>query len=128
MSGKKHVIPAKGYTFQTLNGLNQKIWKKYKNKKLEKAVKMLQKSHNEVMALIERHNDDELFTKNKYDWTGTETLGTYLIYVTSDHYEWGILTIQNFQICLFGADERVQKNIKKRFSEIIKQMKKEGKL
>src|SRR5215510_6339477 len=71
MSGKKPAIPAEGYTFQTLPKLNQKIWDKYKGTALKKAITMFKKSHKDVTALIEKHNDDELFTKKKYQWTGT---------------------------------------------------------
>ncbi|MDR1911573.1 MAG: ClbS/DfsB family four-helix bundle protein, partial [Helicobacteraceae bacterium] len=37
---------------------------------------------------------DELFTKNKYEWTGTTSLGSYLISATSSHYDWGLKTIK----------------------------------
>ncbi|MCF0255123.1 ClbS/DfsB family four-helix bundle protein [Bacteroides heparinolyticus] len=30
----------------------------------------------------------ELFTKKKFDWTGTSTLGNYC--VSSNHYDWAI--------------------------------------
>jgi hypothetical protein len=94
MSGKKPAIPAEGYTFQTLPKLNQKIWGKYKGTELKKAITMVKKSYKDVMALIEKHNDDELFTKKKYDWTGTTSLGSYFISATSSHYDWGLKTIK----------------------------------
>jgi hypothetical protein len=46
------------------------------------------------MALIEKHTDDELFTKKKYPWTGTTSLGAFLISATSSHYDWGLKTIK----------------------------------
>jgi len=46
------------------------------------------------MALIEKHNDDELFTKKKYEWTGTTSLGSYFISATSSHYDWGLKTVK----------------------------------
>jgi hypothetical protein len=55
---------------------------------------MFRKSHKDVMALIEKHNDDELFTKKKYQWTGTTSLGSYFISSTSSHYDWGLKTIK----------------------------------
>jgi len=45
-------------------------------------------------AIIEIHNDDELFTKKKYNWTGTTSLGSYFISATSSHYDWGFGTIK----------------------------------
>ena len=94
MSGKKPAIPAEGYTFQTLPKLNHKIWEKYKGTELKKSITMFKKSHKDVMALIEKHTDDELFTKKKYQWTGTTSLGAYFISATSSHYDWGLKTIK----------------------------------
>ena len=94
MSGKKPAIPAEGYTFQTLPKLNQKIWEKYKGTELKKSITMFKKSYKDVMALIEKHNDDELFTKKKFQWTGTTSLGSYFISATSSHYDWGLKTIK----------------------------------
>ena len=74
MSGKKPAIPAEGYTFQTLPKLNHKIWEKYKGTELKKSITMFKKSYKDVMALIGKHNDDELFTKKKYQWTGTTSV------------------------------------------------------
>jgi hypothetical protein len=94
MSGKKPAIPAEDVTWQTLPVLNRRIWEKYKETELKKAIVMFKKSHKDVIALIEKHTDDELFTKKKYQWTGTTSLGAYLISSTSSHYDWGLKTIK----------------------------------
>ena len=94
MSGKKPAIPAEGYTFQTLPKLNRKIWEKYEGTELKKSITMFKKSYKDIMALIEKHNDDDLFTKKKYEWTGTTSLGSYFISATSSHYDWGLKTIK----------------------------------
>jgi len=94
MSGKKPAIPAEGFTFQTLPKLNRIIWEKYKGTDLKKAITMFKKSHKEITALIEKHTDDELFSKKKYPWTGTTSLGAYFISNTSSHYDWGLKTVR----------------------------------
>jgi hypothetical protein len=94
MSGKKPAIPAEGVTWQTLPVLNHRIYDKYKGTELNKAITMFKKSYSDVMALIEKHSDDELFTKKKYQWTGTTSLGAYLISATSSHYDWALKTIK----------------------------------
>jgi len=94
MSGKKPAIPAEGSTFQTLPKLNRIIWEKYKDTDLKKAIAMFKKSHEEITAFIEKHTDDELFSKKKYPWTGTASLGAYFISSTSSHYDWGLKTIK----------------------------------
>jgi hypothetical protein len=51
---------------------------------------------NKLLAFIEElpddlktYTNDEQLTKKKYAWTGTTSLGAYLISATSSHYEWG---------------------------------------
>ncbi len=94
MSGRKPAIPAEGITWQTLPILNRKIWEKYKGTELGKAIILLKASHQLIIALIEKHSDDELFTKKKYPWTGTTSLGSYFISSTSSHYDWALKTIK----------------------------------
>jgi len=94
MSGQKPAIPAEGVTWQTLPVLNRRIWEKHQGTELKKALMLLKKSHQEIMALVEKHTDEELFTKKKYTWTGTTSLGAYFISNLSSHYEWGIKTIK----------------------------------
>jgi len=94
MSGKKPAIPAEDVTWQKLPVLNHRIWEKYKGTEIKKALTMLKKSHKDIMALIEKHNDTELFTKKKYEWTGTTSLAAYFISSTSSHYDWGLKTIK----------------------------------
>ena len=94
MSGKKPAIPAEDVTWQTLPVLNRRIWKKYEGTDLKEAIAIFKKSHKGIMALIKKHSDDELFTKKKYEWTGTTSLGAYFISSTSSHYDWGLKTIK----------------------------------
>lgn len=94
MAGKKPAIPAADVTWQTLPVLNHRIYEKYKGTELKQAIALLKNSHENVMSLIKKHNDDELFTKKKYQWTGTTSLGAYLISATSSHYDWGLKTIK----------------------------------
>ena len=91
MSGKK---PALSYSFRTLPIINRKIFEKYEGTELGKAITMFKKSHKNIMALINKHNNDELFSKKKFDFTGSTTLGAYFYYNTADHYRWAIKTIK----------------------------------
>lgn len=94
MSGKKPAIPAEDVTWQTLPVLNHRIYDKYKGTRLGEALDMLGESHTKVMALVRAHTDEELFTKKKYSWTGTTSLGAYLISATSSHYDWALKTLR----------------------------------
>ena len=94
LMGEKPDIPRKGYTWKTLPDLNKAIWEKYKGEGLEKARSMLNESHMKVMSLIQSHTDEELFEKKRYKWTGSTSLGAYLISSTSSHYDWAYKLIK----------------------------------
>jgi len=94
MSGEKPDMPKKGFTWKTTSDLNRIIWNTYKDEKLDTILDNLKKSHKKVRALIEKHSDEELFTKKKYKWTGSTSLGAYLISSTSSHYDWAFKLIK----------------------------------
>jgi len=94
MTGEKPDMPAKGYTWKTLPDLNKKIWENYQNTTLETAKELLEDSFQKVQQLITKHTNEELFEKKRYKWTGTTSLGEYLISNSSSHYDWGFKKIK----------------------------------
>jgi hypothetical protein len=94
MNGEKPDMPAKGYTWKTLPELNKRIWQEYQNTDLETVKRLLDTSFKNVQALITNHTDKELFEKKRYKWTGSTSLGAYLISNTSSHYDWAIKRIK----------------------------------
>ncbi|TVR61646.1 MAG: DfsB family protein [Spirochaetaceae bacterium] len=94
MAGKKPAIPAEDVTWQTLPVLNRRIYEKYKGTELSHAVTLLRESHGKITALILKHTDEDLFTKKRFSWTGTTSLGAYLISATSSHYDWALKTLR----------------------------------
>jgi hypothetical protein len=94
MEGKRPAMPAIGYTWATLPDLNKAIWEKYRKVPLGKVQKELQTSFEDVRSVIERHTDDELFEKKRYPWTGSTSMGAYLVSVSSSHYDWALKLIK----------------------------------
>lgn len=94
MAGEKPKMPAKGYTWKTLPDLNFKIWQTYQDWDLEKIKELLNESYTEIQKLITNHTNEELFEKRRYKWTGTTSLGAYLISNSSSHYHWAIKLIK----------------------------------
>jgi hypothetical protein len=94
MNGEIPNMPAKGYTWKTTPDLNRIIWKKYKDTPLEEAKNNIKESHELFRRLIEIHSDEELFQKKRYKWTGTTSMGAYLVSATSSHYNWAIKLIK----------------------------------
>jgi hypothetical protein len=59
-----------------------------------RAIAILQKSHVEVMRLIDTFTNEQLFTRKFFDWTGTTSLGSYCFSATSSHYDWAMKKIK----------------------------------
>nr|WP_299338031.1 ClbS/DfsB family four-helix bundle protein [Allomuricauda sp.] len=94
MAGEKPIMPAKGYSWKTTPELNHWIWKKYQNTELSEAKSLLKDSFAQIQEIIEKHSNEELFEKKRYKWTGTTSLGAYLISATSSHYDWAFKLIK----------------------------------
>lgn len=97
MKGDQPVMPAPGYTWKTVPDLNQAIFQQYKDLDLSEAISKVKASHKKIMAVIKQHTDPELFTKKKYAWTGSTSLGSYLISNTSSHYDWAHKLIKKWK-------------------------------
>lgn len=94
MTGEKPDIPAKGYTWKTTPALNQWIWENYSETSLNDITPALKASYQSIRKLIESHTNDELFEKKRYKWTGSTSLGSYLVSATSSHYDWALKLIK----------------------------------
>jgi hypothetical protein len=94
MGGQKPEMPAKGYTWKTTSALNTTIQKKYEDTPLKKVRKLLNQSFDDVQEIIGRHTDKELFEKKRYHWTGSTSLGSYLVSATSSHCDWALKLIK----------------------------------
>ena len=82
------------YNWRTYPQMNLEFWKKHQTTALDQATEMLLKSHAQVMALIETFNNEALFRKDAFAWTGSTTLGSYCVSATSSHYDWAIKNIR----------------------------------
>ncbi|MFZ1808778.1 MAG: ClbS/DfsB family four-helix bundle protein [Cyclobacteriaceae bacterium] len=94
MAGEQPDMPAKGYTWKTTSALNRWIWEKYSKTSLSKAKESFSSSYQQVRKVIQSHSDKELFEKKRYKWTGSTSLGAYLISSTSSHYDWALKLIK----------------------------------
>ena len=84
------MIPAPGYTWKTTPELNRTIRDQYVKISLDEAQNKWQATHQDMQTIIDRHSDEELFEKKRYPWTGTTSLGAYLISATASHYDWAL--------------------------------------
>ena len=94
MAGKKPDMPAKGYTWKDTPQLNKKLWQEYQKTSLTEIRRLVLHSFLEIQKVIWQHTDEELFEKKRYSWTGSTSLGAYLISASSSHYEWALKLIK----------------------------------
>ena len=104
MSGGRPDVPAPGHTWKSTPALNAELRAKHTDTSLEEARTLLVASHAAVQELIRVHTDDELFTKQRYRWTGTTSLGAYLVSSTSSHYDWARKKIRRYRRTLTVRD------------------------
>lgn len=89
------------YTWKTYGEMNMGFWRKHQATDLETARTLFEQSHADVIALLERFSDEELFTKGAYPWTGGTTLGSYFISATSSHYDWAMKKLKAHKKIVF---------------------------
>lgn len=94
MKGKKPPMPATGYTWKTVPELNRNIQKMYSETPLQEIRISLKDSHHQIQNIIKKHSNKELFTKKRYGWTGSTSLGAYLISASCSHYVWAFKLIK----------------------------------
>ena len=82
------------YNWRTYAKMNVDFWEKHQTTLYKQSRKLLEKSHLDIMSLIDTFSNDELFSKGCFSWTGTTTLGSYCVSSTSSHYVWAIKKIK----------------------------------
>lgn len=107
MDGDIPFMPAPGYKWKTLKLLNKQIWENYQDVTLNQAIKKLKLSHERIMALINRHTNEEIMTKKYYKWTKTSNLYSYFAANTSHHYIWAIKKCEAIAKAIEGERESV---------------------
>lgn len=82
------------YNWRTYGEMNVAFWQAHQQTSLAEAKELVEKSHQQVMTLMESLSNEELFEKNAFDWTGNSTLGSYFVSSTASHYDWAMKKIK----------------------------------
>ena len=93
-SGKPLPFLPEPYTWKTYGQMNVGFWEKHQKTSYKKSREMLSESHTEVLKLVKKFSNEELFNKKHFSWTGTTTLGSYCVSATSSHYDWAIKKVK----------------------------------
>ena len=95
--GENKAFLPEPYNWKTYGDMNVEFWKKHQATSLSKSKDLLEKSHSDVMNLIENFTNEQLFSKGFYKWTGGTTLGSYFVSSTSSHYDWAMKKLKVHQ-------------------------------
>ena len=95
-SGQKPAMPAPGYNWNQTPELNQVLYEEYKDEPFPDILKSLEESHDEILAVIKIHTEQELFTKKLYKWTGSTSMASYFISTATSHYDWALELIKKW--------------------------------
>lgn len=90
MQGEKRNFLPEPYNWKTYGEMNQAFWQQHQGTSLENAKGTVTDSHQAVLELVQTFSDDELFTKQHFDWTGSTSLGSYCVSTLSSHYDWAM--------------------------------------
>jgi hypothetical protein len=87
-------MPAEGYTWTDTPALNARIQAETSGDPWEEVWERLGVSHHQVLDVIESYSDEDLFTKRRYRWTGSTSVGSYAVSATCSHYAWAAKLIR----------------------------------
>lgn len=87
-SGGRPAMPAPGYAWVDVPHLNEVIHRRHADDAWDEVVARLRRTHAAVLAVIESYEDDELFAKARFAWTGVTSVGSYATSATVAHDAW----------------------------------------
>lgn len=87
--GDEPFLPAP-YNWKTYGELNVALWERHRSTPLATASGLLIESHAAVLARVAGLTNEQLFERGQFSWTGSTTLGSYCVSVTSSHYDWAL--------------------------------------
>lgn len=97
MAGNTTSFLPSPYNWRTYGQMNEEFTKKHDNTTYLEAKNDMERTHKEIMKRIQSFNNDELFSKGYFSWTGGTTLGSYCVSTTSSHYDWAIKKINKYK-------------------------------
>ena len=98
MNGISKQFLIEPYNWKTYGEMNVEFFKFHQTTSYNDSKKMLIDSHQKIILLLEKFSDDELFSKNTFDWVGGSTLGSYFVSVTSSHYDWAMKKVKKHKL------------------------------
>ncbi len=96
LQGEVPQLPDENYNWRQTPELNHAIYLKYQDLSLDEVLELVEASFKETMTAVNGMTEEELFTPEVYEWTGTHTLATFVNANTAAHYRWASALIRKF--------------------------------
>ncbi len=106
IAGGKPEMPAPGLSWKETPTLNSQIWERTKDDSWNEITTRLNCSYDALRQVISGYEADALFEKKRFKWTGSTSVGSYVVSATSSHYDWARKLVRRFHKARAnGADQ-----------------------
>jgi hypothetical protein len=92
--GEVPAVPGEGYTWATVNELNQRIFDRYRDEQLEHVMADWGDTSRRLIALTNAVSEPDLFMPGRFAWTGRGTLASFVYECGPNHYRWSAVEIK----------------------------------
>jgi hypothetical protein len=89
-------MPAPGLRWAQTPALNQTIFERTQHDSWDDVANRFRRSYGRVQAVIESYSEEDLFTKKRFGWTGSTSVGSYFVSASSSHYAWASKLIRKW--------------------------------
>ena len=88
IEGKESKIVPVGMSRKVIDEFNQRVFEKFRKVSLKKIAMEFKNSHAEILVIIPKISEEDMFQPGKYSWTGELLLADYIAGNTINHYYW----------------------------------------
>jgi hypothetical protein len=92
--GEKPAVPGEGYTWATLDALNQRIYEQHRDEPAAHVVADWRDTSRRLLVMAQAASESDLFTPRRYPWTGRGTLASFVYECGPNHYRWAAREIK----------------------------------
>jgi hypothetical protein len=86
--GEEPAVPAEGYTWASMDALNQRLFERHRDDPPAHVLADWQQTARQLQLLAEQVSEADLFTPNRFAWTGRGTLASFFFECGANHYRW----------------------------------------
>jgi len=98
IQGRSSATTPVGMCQRAMDSLNQQIYETNQWRSLDDIIAEFHTSFQHIMTVIETIPEEDMFTHNRFNWTGGLTLADYVAGNTCNHYAWAKSQIRKWAL------------------------------